>query len=144
MSKIVCFFYPGPPLSPWSPNKDFFKILTMSLSLLYWPLTWWKVSEKTNNRFPRYKKVYAFVLWSVSTSDIINFLRSTCILRLVLKSRTSSRTTKSHLAALKRLGTLYIKPCRGAGSLVNKIITSSLAPGSPTKMERWIKLEMER
>ena len=33
-----------------------FKIASVSLFLLYWPLTSCKVSEKTNERFPRYLK----------------------------------------------------------------------------------------
>ena len=36
--------------------KIFFKIPAVSLFLLYWPLTSYKVSEKTNERSPRYLK----------------------------------------------------------------------------------------
>ena len=40
------------PLNTWI--KIFFKILAVSLSLLYWPLTSGTVSDKTNERFQRY------------------------------------------------------------------------------------------
>ena len=47
---------------PWfltlNPHiRIFFKILAVSLSLLYWPLTSCKVSEKTNYLSPRYSKM---------------------------------------------------------------------------------------
>ena len=42
------------PRNPWI--KIFFKILAVSLFLLNWPLTSCKVSEKLNERSPRYLK----------------------------------------------------------------------------------------
>ena len=43
-------------LNPWFKIL-FFIIPDVSLSLLYWPLTSCKISEKTNEQFPRYSKM---------------------------------------------------------------------------------------